>query len=527
MKKLYLFSLGTVGALALTLLVLSLGSCTKDFEEINTDPYGATAEQLPAGEEFKQVLQNIYSYTPAWITQLQQNLIGDVYSGYMMPPTPFAGNSNNMTYFLVNGWNEWPWNVAYDNVMAPLRLVDQKAGTQYPEFKAWAKILRVEAMHRVSDIYGPIIYSKYGVLTESGGVEYDCQEDVYNYFFQDLESAIAELTPLAQDANAVKTFTPFDLAYGGDYAKWVRFANSLRLRLAIRISKVDPARARTEAEAAFSHPLGVITTNDDNFLVASANGTTHPLNVMDNAWNDIRMSAPMESILTGYNDPRLPEYFEPSTVVPGQFKGIRQGIEIVAKADYIGFSALVDLDKVQLMTAAEAFFLRAEGALRGWNMGGTAQELYEQGIQTSFDQYGLGSAAAYIANGTAMPAPYVDPVNAANNVASGDPHLSTVTVQWDEAAGMETKLEKIITQKWIAMYPDGQEAWSEYRRTGYPKLYPVLVNNSGGTIDSEAGIKRINLPTPEFQTNKAEAQRAVQCLGGPDNGGTALWWDVD
>jgi hypothetical protein len=77
------------------------------------------------------------------------------------------------------------------------------------------------------------------------------------------------------------------------------------------------------------------------------------------------------------------------------------------------------------------------------------------------------------------------------------------------------------------MYPDGQEAWSEVRRTGYPKLFPVVVNNSGGKIDTDKFIKRINFPVGEFQTNKVEVDKAVQCLGGADNGGTSLWWDID
>ncbi|MFX8079049.1 SusD/RagB family nutrient-binding outer membrane lipoprotein, partial [Acinetobacter baumannii] len=88
-------------------------------------------------------------------TQLQQNLIGDIYSGYMCSPTPFANNVNNINYALVDGWNTFPWDDAYGSVMAPAKNVIQNAGTQYPAFVAWAKILRVEAMHRVSDIYGP------------------------------------------------------------------------------------------------------------------------------------------------------------------------------------------------------------------------------------------------------------------------------------------------------------------------------------------------------------------------------------
>ncbi|MBL7807524.1 MAG: SusD/RagB family nutrient-binding outer membrane lipoprotein [Saprospiraceae bacterium] len=519
MKKRIIFLLSALMLVAAGMLTIQ--SCTKDFEEINTDPF--RPQNIPVGEEFKQVLQNIYAYTPAWITQLQQNLIADVYSGYMMPPTPFRGNSNNMTYDLVDGWNEWPWNVAYGSVMSPLRRMEQNAGTNFPEFNAWAKICRVTAMHRVSDIYGPIIYSNYGILTEGGGVAYDSQQDAYHHFFDDLDAAVTALTPLKDDANAKANFAKFDLVYGGDITKWIQFANSLRLRLAVRISKVDAAEAKIQAEKALSHPVGVITDNSGNCLVTAADGSTHPLNVMDNAWNDIRMGAPMESILTGFNDPRGLKYFEPSTIVPGTLKGIRQGIAIAAKDDYIGFSALVDPDKVQLMVAAEVYFLRAEAALRGWaGAGGTAQSLYEQGVQTSFDQYGLGSAASYLASNSSAAA-YVDPVNGTNNAGPA----SNVSPKWDDAGSADNKLEQIITQKWLAMYPDGQEAWSEYRRTGYPRLYPVLVNNSAGKIDSQAGIKRINMPAPEYRTNREEVLKAVQTLGGADTGGTPLWWDVD
>jgi hypothetical protein len=525
-KKLLIFSL--LGSAAVGALMF-FNSCTKNFEEINTDPYGISNKQLETdyklvGEPFKNVIQNIYAYSPAWVTQLQQNLIGDVYSGYMMPPTPFRGNSNNMNYDLVDGWNGVPWSWAYSNVMAPLLDVERNAGTTFPEFIAWSKICKVEAMHRVSDIYGPIIYTHYGKVTAGGGVEYDSQKDAYDAFFKDLDAAVATLTPLAQDAASRKSFTNFDLVYGGDYSKWVRFANSLRLRLAIRISRVDPARAKTEGEKAISHPLGVIISNDDNFLVTSDAGATHPLNVMDNAWNDIRMGAPMESILSGFNDPRLTKYFEPSLITPGVCKGIREGIAIAAKSDYQGFSTLVDLNKVQLMTAAEVWFLRAEGAVLGWNMGDNAKTLYETGVTTSFAQYGL-DASAYLMDAVSHAKPYVDPFNADNNVNTGDSHLSTVTIKWDELASTDTKVERIMTQKWIAMYPDGQEAWSEFRRTRYPKLFTVKVNNSGGKIDTEKFVRRINFPTSEYSSNSAEVTKAVQYLGGADNGGTPMWWD--
>jgi hypothetical protein len=155
-------------------------------------------------------------------------------------------------------------------------------------------------------------------------------------------------------------------------------------------------------------------------------------------------------------------------------------------------------------------------------MGGTAQHFYEEGIRLSFEQHGL-DASDYINNDVLTPMDYTDPVNADNNIAAA----TDLTVKWNDADDNERKLEKIITQKWIAMFPDGQEAWSEFRRTGYPKLFPNMVNYSGGTISTDEFIKRVNFVDSEYQANPAGVAGAVECLGGVDNGGTNLWWDVD
>lgn len=521
-----------IAGLVLTIgLAITTTSCNKDFEEYNTDPFALSDTDLESdyrlvGEPFISIVRNIYVHSPAWITQLQQNLLGDVYSGYMMPPTPFAGNSNNMNYNMVDGWNTWAWNPGYNNILSPAFVVEQNAGEDFPEFLAWLKILKVEAMHRVGDTFGPIIYSEFGNIQEDGSIAYDCVDELYMNFFNDLEEGIAGLDAFLATGNP-SPFGAFDEVYAGDIESWVKFANSLRLRLAIRVSKVDPALGKSEGEKAINHPLGLMTTNDINCTIK--NDVDHPMNTINNAWNDIRMGAPMESILTGYSDPRQEQFFRPATQagVEGQYKGIRQGIEIADKATYLNYSALQDLGDVQLMVAAEVHFLLAEASLRGWSTGGTAQGFYESGIQTSFDQYGLGGATSYMADATSTPIPYVDVNNADNSVDTGNANLSTATIAWDDAAAFETSLEKIITQKWIAIYPDGQEAWTEYRRTGYPKLFPVVINNSGGEIDTDAQIKRIKYINSEYAQNPGGVATGAACLGGPDTGGTALWWDVD
>jgi len=280
--------------------------------------------------------------------------------------------------------------------------------------------------------------------------------------------------------------------------------------LAIRISKIDPATAKAQGEAALANPLGLLKTVADNFNV-NIDPTTHPLNVINNSWGDIRLGAPIESILTGYNDPRIGKYALKSSEYPTQYKGIRNGIAITDKGTYGNFSQMVTFpNSITLMTSAEAWFLRAEASIRGWTGAGSAQTNYENGITASFAQYAL-DATPYISDNTSTPAPYVDPKNPANNVSAG-PHLSTVTVKWDDAAPFETKLERIITQKWIALYPEGQEAWSEFRRTLYPKLFPVVVNNSQGLIDTEKFIRRINFPNGEYSNNLTGVTKGVSLL---------------
>ena len=474
------------------------------------------------GPLLRDVQLNFYVLNPVWIMQLQQNFIGDMYSGYMMSPTPFNDNVNNMTYSLDDGWNGFPWSVADNNVMNRLAMMDDKidGNTEYNDYIALGKIFRVEAMHRVSDIYGPIVYSKFGIPSDDGSVPYDCQEDAYNQFFNDLQEGIEILTPYANSAEINNSFKKYDLVYGGNYSSWIKFANSLRLRLAIRISNINPVKAKQEAEAALANAYGLLQSNEKNFMIDAK--LPHPLNTINNDWNDVRMGASMESILGGFQDPREAIYFQTSLIEDGVFKGIRLGIDIKAKSDYQPFSKLGDLGLVQLMTCSEVAFLKAEGDLRGWNMGGTAQGFYEEGIRLSFEQHGL-DPSEYIANNVFTPMVYVDPIDDINNIDAA----SALTIKWNDADDNELKLEKIITQKWIAMFPDGQEAWSEFRRTGYPKLFPVMENNSGGTISTEDFIKRINFVANEYTINPIGVSNAIECLGGPDNGGTNLWWDLD
>jgi len=512
----------------LVVLGLVITSCS-DLEQFNVNDRNITQEQLEVdfqqvGSKYKPIFESIYQYSPAWSYQLQQNLNADVYSGYQTPPRPFVAGANNTTYNLVSGWNGFIWSVPYSNVMNNVQTISELTEVEFPTLYGTALILKVAAMHRVTDVFGPIVYSNFGDLANAG--IYDSQQEVYNAFFADLDTAEANLMANIDSPR----FAAFDLSYGGDYSQWVKLANSLRLRLAIRISKVNPAKAKTEDEKALSQSLGVMEANTDSFFVNSI--VDHPLQTIDNSWGDIRMNASMESILVGYNDPRASAYFD-NSVATGGLKGVRGGLPLLAgyadelaqKADYINYSTLNDnihTSRVQLMTASEVAFLKAEAALRGWSGAGDAEANYETGIQLSFDQHGASGATGYVADNTSTFIDYVDTYNPANNIAA----LSDVTIAWTDAADNEERLEKIITQKWIAMFPEGQEAWSEFRRTGYPKIFPVVSNQSGGTIDTDIQIRRIPFVDSELSTNPDGVTGAVSKLGGSDNGGTRLWWDT-
>lgn len=509
----------------LAVVILAFASCTKNFEKFNTDNTGVP-KNFPVGLVFPGLQYSVFGEEGGY--QLDQNLNGDCYAGYMMSPNPFRGNINNLNYSLVDGWNQSVFVDSYTTSFLAINGI-ANAGTKatVPDFWAIALILKVEIMDRVTDKFGPIGYSKVGTVLKN--TPYDSQQNVYNRFFMELDTATANLNTFIA-ANPGKTpFQSYDRVYGGDYTKWLKFANSLRLRLAMHLTKIDLVTAQAQAQKALSAAGGLLTTSADNAGIAG-DGYHNPLNVITTSWTDIAAGASIESYMVGYKDPRLPVYLSPATDTrfAGQYKGIRIGSAVSAKPGYSGYSVLnpntivASGSPMMMMTAAEVWFLKAEAALRNWPGAGDAKTNYETGINTSMAQWNV-SGANYIADAASKPIDYVDPSNSANNASA----VSTITIAWDAGATNEQKLERIITQKWLAMFPEGQEAWTEFRRTGYPKLFTVVNNNSNGTIDTKIQIRRLAFPQIEYNTNGTEVQKAVTLLGGPDNGGTRLWWDVN
>ena len=505
----------------LLLALFGLAACTGDFEDINRNPNQVTEEQMDAlnyktGTKFK-ALQSLVIPVQEHMYQFNESLSGGPFGGYI-GATVDTWQTKFETYNPSADWRKWPFANVITETYTPYKGIIN--GTEDEVAIAFARLLRVAIMHRVTDSYGPIPYTKLE-SNESIYVEYDSQEAVYTKMFEELDEAIEILgrnTTLPAEA-----WSRYDGVYYGNIAQWLKYANSLKLRMAMRLSYVKSDVARAKAAEAIAG--GVIEANADNAAMHAAENRT---TLIYNDWGDHRVGADIISYMDGYKDPRLEKMFLPND--KGDYVGIRIGIDVTSKSQaQAKYSNMIVTSSTPYLwiNAAEVAFLKAEYELR-WGTKDAAKALYEQAIRLSFEDKGAKDADAYIADKTRKPAAYNDPLGNYSATA-----LSSITIAWeddsaegaDKAAIKERNLERIITQKWIAMFPNGTEAWSEFRRTGYPLIFPVRSNYPTSGVDTNKQIRRMVFPQSEYSNNGAAVQEAVKLLGGPDNGGTKLWWD--
>ena len=535
-----------VSALTLATGVMTVG-CTDNFEELNTDPYELNPDALPFSAQFQEPMS--YVYAP------QQNLFQycfslniDLFSGYFMTPHNFNG-SGNVDYALNRGFCGGMYENVYLHIFNNTRRLITSCEEQgFVDYAGMMRVIQAYAIQMLTDVYGPVSYtSAIEDPTNGASFSYDKQEDIYNSMFALLDEAIKNFQNPTSDLTSRQSF---DFWCNGDLDLWIKVANQLKLRMAMRIVKANPTLAKQKAEEAAQ--AGVLPQD----ILINQGFSNEQTRMFE--WGDAGMNANLITIMEGYNDPRLPLYVtknqadvtceDGSTIASGtKYLGIRGGCNLPAKPNQWGnFSKIVCsyTTAFPVMKAAEGYFLRAEGILRGWNMGGgTAQQWYEDGIRTSIKNEvaykgievlaGVTSVSdaeidAYI-NGTTLQEDFVDPVDSQNSIKA----QNDVCVKWDEGASNEQKLQRIIIQKWIANFPISCEGWAEYRRTGYPKFFPNRVNLSNGTIDTNEQIRRLIYSDNEINTNNAELQKGIELLNQEnssskftgDIGGTRVWWD--
>jgi hypothetical protein len=353
-----------------------------------------------------------------------------------------------------------------------------------------ARILKAYYFSILTDKYGDVPYSQ--ALTGALKVPYDKQQDIYNSLFTELKEAVAAFQ---NTGSAIKG----DIIYAGNIGNWKRFANSLRLSLAMRLSKVDPTKGKTEFMAALGDAGGIIDNNTYNFKVAYPGGTfNNPIYNLATA-SVFAISKPLADMLNGYTDPRVFAYGQKnaSNVVKGFPYGLNRTNAqawIVSNPDYsLAYNTPFKSNNstVFVFTAAYVDLLRAEAAIT-YTTGENAFDLTKKGIEDSWAQWGVtGDINAYL---TAI------------GVSAGN-----------------TPIAKIQEQTWIALFGSEMNAFNEWRRTGVP----ALVAAPDATNPSKKIPRRFPYPLTEPNVN-GEAYTAAKSsipYGGTDDEISRVWWD--
>ncbi|CAN5767707.1 SusD/RagB family nutrient-binding outer membrane lipoprotein [soil metagenome] len=456
------------------------GACDKGLTDINRNPNGPTevsAEFLfPQGAVASVATARGANFDMTFTSLFAQHLAKIQYTEedrYDIRP-----ESND-------GW----WQAFYAVALQDLHQAAKDAGQrQRPNLLAPALTMRSWTFGAMTDVWGDIPYSEANQGMEAGATitpKYDRQPDIYNGILAELKSASDMIVPGAASYGSA------DPIYAGDAAKWKKFANSLRLRYAMRMSKADPAKAQAEVQAALQ--AGVFTSNADNArLVWPGDAINdHPIFQNFKTRDDHRVSRTMVNMLQSLNDPRLAVYARPAENT-GQFLGVPNGLTSpdanalgLANTSRIGVFYSSRNSASMLMDYAEVLFIQAEAAARGW-ISGNAADLYRQAITASLQANGISAAA--IATYLAQPA-----------------------VQYNGLAS-------IHQQQWIAFYTQGIEAWSLWRRTGVPNLQP------GPAAFVNQVPRRLPYPSSEQTFNNANREAAIAAQGGAGYV-NRVWWD--
>ncbi|HKJ03598.1 MAG TPA: SusD/RagB family nutrient-binding outer membrane lipoprotein [Longimicrobiales bacterium] len=375
----------------------------------------------------------------------------------------------------------------------PLRnlyeVVEKGKETDRANVVAVGTILQGWLFQAVTDLWGDAGYSQALLGRDSPpdmAVAYDTQEAIYGGLLASLEAAVAMISP------AGPTISQGDLIYQGNMDQWRKFANSLRLRVAIRLSEVDAATASSAFASALS--AGVFTSSADDAMVRFVdNGVdVHPIFGYERNRDDHSISATLVDTLKSLSDPRLSIYARPNQA--GEYVGTKNGDQTdppLTQVSRIGTYFSSAATPAIIMSFAEVLFLQAEAAERGW-IPGDAAELYRQAITAAMGQLGVsaGDIEAYLAQ-------------------------SRVQYQGGQAGR-----EQIWLQKWLALFGNGPEAYAEWRRTGIPRL-------RAGPDALNGGLIPVRLPYPDRE--RSLNREAVEAAIARQDGATLsspVWWDV-
>lgn len=394
-------------------------------------------------------------------------------------------------YIAATSTFEVPWSSFYTESLEDLnQLIKLADASSNPNYKGVATIFRSWIFLQLTDTYGEIPYLQAGSITEHITPTYNTQREVYLGLLAELKGAISILNPTGKAISG-------DLLYGGNLLKWEKLANSLRLRIALRIADREPAIAQAEIQSISTDKL--IGDGDIAQLVYISSPNQNPISKFFETRDDYRVSKSIVDKLKALHDPRLAIFANKTeAATPEEYIGVPNGLSNSA-ASALGFSKTSKIGSYftapnapgVILTPAEVLFSRAEAAARGYT-NDDAATLYYQAIRASFKQYGITDASIV------------------------DSYLAQPAVQYNSSNFRQS----IGDQKWIALFGQGLEAFAEWRRLDYPTLTPAVE----GTLNGKIPL-RFLYPGTEQSLNAKSWKQAVE-RQGEDLLTTRLWFDV-
>jgi Starch-binding associating with outer membrane len=526
-----------------SIFLLTLGGCTKNFTVINTDPTQASASVydpnllLPSAELGYMGADQGYSGPLLFQSMWMQIFASAEYPSYYSNGDKYVASSNILTY------DASTWNDAYTaagEAYTIQTLIKENKDTALGNLNGISLIVELLNFELVTDTYGDCPYTD-AVQGASGVTQpkYDTQQAIYTSMLAKLDSVIPTL-------NAGATIPTNDIIYKGNIAEWQKFGYSLMLRMAMRLTKADAATAQTYAEKAYAG--GVFSSiSDDAYITFDhtdgfSNGNSSALQVQED-YSEVKWGQMLISYLKTNNDPRLPviaEVPQPGNTnaaneslagnsTPAAQFGMPNGYDENGGATDItnapsypgstgtgtdanptgGYSRPTSAVYLALntpgfiLTYAQTELLLAEAAARGWNVGASASQHYANGLAAALQTYGTFNGTTPISAVTATAYATANPLDVSSTTNS---------------------LAMINTQYWVTLGTlfDFSEAWSNWRRSGYPVLTPV---NYAGNFTNATIPRREIYPSSEGTTDPANYAAAVKNLSGGDTWTAKVWWD--
>ncbi len=470
-----------------------VGSCTGDFEDLNTNPNKPieVTPQYLLPQALQMSIDNYwgnkarnerinFDHAMSWVGYLTRNIYENEGDNYNVQPSV---NIKNWEVFYAD---------ALINYQKIIETSDAESKSPNPNYEGIGIGMRAWGFSLLTDVWGAIPYKSALSGTADEPVyspSYDSQQEIYAGIIEDLKIANEKL-------NAAGPAIKGDILFSGKIILWKKFFNSLRFKLLNRQAHLVSTSA-ADMQAMIDDPT-TYPMIDNKTEIAQLKYGAVPTN---NPWNDIliqqgrtdwNISSTFVSKLEELNDPRLQVYAVPGSLAGGVISGHANGLPGEVATKFLGYSATINpavfaqtTSPAVLMSYAELLFIQAEAALEG-DISGNAQTLFEAAITAAFDQYGLAVPDGYIT----------------------------------QLGGVSK--ENIMTQKWIALFGQGIEAWTEYRRTGFPVMPapdPQAKFQNDGVLPT-----RLVYPSTEYSLNGTQVTAAEALNSGPDNMKTKLWW---